>query len=164
MKLTVYPAVALYESTSGADAVPAARRGNQREHSKAIYSNNKAIHNVNYRYNPPKATKEIPTELLKTLLVHISTKLQLACSIKRSVQVSEQSDSKFTFSFVAFGFDEQAVLKLIPEFDKLMMEHGWDSLSVCITKLDGSVERVDFTIQNTVRYSGMKYDLNKGLL
>ena len=175
MRLTIhtYPVFEFYESNSnnalqkgivGAPAVKPKPKGNTRHHAKAVFKSNKVEHNINYNYNPPKATREMSQSTIKQLIERIGAKLGLLCSIKRSALIGEQSDSQITFSFVAFGFDEEAVLKLIPEFDQTIMDHGWDGLVVAIVRLDGSVERVDFTVKTSARYSGMRFDLNRKML
>lgn len=171
MQLTIssYPDVYLSESGSAqgilsAPVDPARPRGNVRKHAKALFKGNKVEHNISYLYNPPKLTKPVGDTALKSLVARVADRLQLSCSIKHSMNVTERSDGQINFAFTAFGFDENLVLKMVSEFDEIMMEHGWDSLIITLTKLDGSVERVDFKMRNTPRYSGMKYNLNSKLI
>lgn len=163
MELKIYATRYFSESSAalGKAVDPSKPRGNTRHHAKALYKQNRVEHNVSYNYNPPREPVAIAQNELKSTVEAVASKLQLLCSLKRSCSISSQSDTHLTFSFVAFGFDEQAVLKIIPEFDTVMMKHGWDSLVVSIAKLDGSVERVDFTMKTTKRYGGMHYDLKK---
>lgn len=168
--INYYPDVYLSESGAAASGLIAAPldpnrpKGNMRRHSKAVFKGNKVEHAISYLYNPPKPTKHISESALKNLLARVADRFALSCSIKRSMNVTERSEDQINFAFVAFGFEEDHVLKIVGEFDEIMMEHGWDSLTVSIAKLDGSVERVDFKMKNTARYSGMKYNLNTKMI
>lgn len=139
-------------------------RGNVRHHAKALFKGNKVEHNISYSYNPIKLPKPIPQGVIRILSQEIGAKLELLTSMKRTFNLTLSSSNEYRFSYVAFGFDEGVVLKTVEMFDRVMMEYGWDALTITIIKLDGSAERVDFRMHTTARYAGMNYNLNEKLV
>lgn len=164
MKLFLYTPTFFSESGAVLQHTTPRPKGNTRYHAKALFKSNKVEHNISYNYNPSKNPTPITPLVVKALAQEIASKLELLCNMKKAFSLTMSAGNEYRFSFVAFGFDEVTVLKTVELFDKPMMAHGWDQLQISIIKLDGSVERVDFVIKNTARYSGMSYDLNTKLM